>query len=189
MDKKANLHARQFLATVDPDHRLYESYRSYSESGPAKAGGKDLHDWCLARVRDLYGAESFADALARPEFLTLLALGYMNYQDGRFFADLKLVRSMPVPAVLLKLEDAFFTELVKEVAVRAALSPSFSARLEQARQWVWRTTTGLQADLSAPRTPTTMAASSSPDGRDILNGVLGFLVIAAVVIWTKSGKD
>jgi hypothetical protein len=189
MDKKANLHARQFLVTLDPDHQLYESYKSYLESAPPKAGRKDLHSWCLARIKGLCGAESFVDALRRPEFLTLLALGYVGYQGGGYFADLKLARSMPLPAVLSKLEDAFFPELVKEVAVRSASSPLFSAHLEKSRQWVWRAITGLQANLSIPHIPTTIAATSSPDGGDILNGILGFLVIAAIVTWTLRGKD
>jgi len=78
-NRNAPQHAREVLATVDPEFQLVEAYRSYLESSPREASGRrkenSLRSWCLARVKEISGSTSLQDALSNPDVRTLLAFG------------------------------------------------------------------------------------------------------------------
>lgn len=123
-------HARDLLASVDPDARFIEAYRGFIKSPPRKATDNDLHAWCLDRLHTLSGATSFTEAFEHQDVRTLLAFAYTAYAQHPELPSPRLARSMPVPKAASTLEADFLPALLTEIKAHAGLSAASAQNLK-----------------------------------------------------------
>lgn len=179
---KTHQHGRLLLGMVDPDARFVDEFHGFIKSPPRKPDQQDFHAWCLARIKDLYGATSFEAAFKNENFRTLLAFGYMGYARHPELSHPRVTQAIPVPKVASELEPDFFPVLSKEVRSHAALSASFADDLKAAEQRV----SNLVTRLSAKATSEPRAANDGVGGQVIsLVTFVGFLVWATLSLEKK----
>jgi hypothetical protein len=131
-------HARRVLGAVETERglvdletafsRLTECVKSYQNSPPRDPNADDLHAWTQQRVTELTGKkEPFAEYLLEvPQTRSLLGFAFVSFAQHKDTRLPVMAHSMPVPAVLVKLEPDFFPELVNQIEIEGRRDQKFA---------------------------------------------------------------
>jgi hypothetical protein len=122
------------LADIDGVKRqLAESLLVYEKSVPRDPKADDLHAWVQQRVTDLTGrTEEYVEvAFETPQTLALLGFAFAVHTQRKDLEPVQVTQSMPVPALMSKLEADFFSEMVSQMDAKSRNEPRFGELVEK----------------------------------------------------------
>jgi hypothetical protein len=193
-------HARRVLGSLNVDRglvdlagaqgRLKEGVASYLESAPRDPNANDVYAWTQQRVRDLTGRpDVFGGPLfEHPQTRALLAFAfalYTQHQDVRLPV---IVRSMPVPVVLAKLEPDFFPELLRQLEAEGRGRPGLDRLLQAGSAELDRIVGEIAGDLTGGGGDGDEPSAARPTS-DLLVAAGLSLVVGVIVFINETIKE